>query len=374
MKLLLLTSFTILIATSCFLNRPESIAEMVVTNEPEILTENIDLNHQSNILAPTNSLPNIADTVESVRTSVVSIVSDTVSRDMYGLRQGEGSGSGIIIDPSGLILTNNHVIKNSTKITVTMDDGTQQEATVIGFDQLSDLAVIQIPGESYPFIPLEDSSNLRVGDWVIAIGNALALPGGPTVTVGVVSALGRNIDINQDSTLTDLIQTDAVINPGNSGGPLLDLNGDIVGINTVVVRGNANDGTTIEGIGFAVHIETASLVANQLIETGKVKWAWMGAYLSDLNPEKAAEFNLSVREGVVVQAIVEDSPSSNSQIKPGDIILNINSIKTSSTMELTKILRHDYSPGDTVNLDVFRMELDGTTNIINLTMKLGERP
>ena len=374
MKLLLLTSFTILIATSCFLNRPESIAEMVVTNEPEILTENIDINHQSNILAPTNSLPNIADTVESVRTSVVSIVSDTVSRDMYGLRQGEGSGSGIIIDPSGLILTNNHVIKNSTKITVTMDDGTQQEATVIGFDQLSDLAVIQIPGESYPFIPLEDSSNLRVGDWVIAIGNALALPGGPTVTVGVVSALGRNIDINQDSTLTDLIQTDAVINPGNSGGPLLDLNGDIVGINTVVVRGNANDGTTIEGIGFAVHIETASLVANQLIETGKVKWAWMGAYLSDLNPEKAAEFNLSVREGVVVQAIVEDSPSSNSQIKPGDIILNINSIKTSSTMELTKILRHDYSPGDTVNLDVFRMELDGTTNIINLTMKLGERP
>jgi S1-C subfamily serine protease len=374
MKLLLLTSFTILIATSCFLNRPESFAEMVVTNEPEILTENIDINHQSNILAPTNSLPNIADTVESVRTSVVSIVSDTVSRDMYGLRQGEGSGSGIIIDPSGLILTNNHVIKNSTKITVTMDDGTQQEATVIGFDQLSDLAVIQIPGESYPFIPLEDSSNLRVGDWVIAIGNALALPGGPTVTVGVVSALGRNIDINQDSTLTDLIQTDAVINPGNSGGPLLDLNGDIVGINTVVVRGNTNDGTTIEGIGFAVHIETASLVANQLIETGKVKWAWMGAYLSDLNPEKAAEFNLSVREGVVVQAIVEDSPSSNSQIKPGDIILNINSIKTSSTMELTKILRHDYSPGDTVNLDVFRMELDGTTNIINLTMKLGERP
>ena len=374
MKLILLTSFTILIATSCFLNRPESTAEMVITNESEILTENIDLNQQPNISAPTNSLPNIADTVESVRTSVVSIVSDTVSRDMYGLRQGEGSGSGIIIDQSGLILTNNHVIKNSTKITVTMDDGTQQEATVIGFDQLSDLAVIQIPGEGYPFIPLEDSSNLRVGDWVIAIGNALALPGGPTVTVGVVSALGRNIDINQDSTLTDLIQTDAVINPGNSGGPLLDLNGDIVGINTVVVRGNTNDGTTIEGIGFAVHIETASLVAKQLIETGKVKWAWMGAYLSDLNPEKAAEFNLSVREGVVVQAIVEDSPSSNSQIKPGDIILNINSIKTSSTMELTKILRHDYSPGDTVNLDVFRMELDGTTNIINLTMKLGERP
>lgn len=374
MKLILLTSFTILIATSCFLNRPESTAEMVITNESEILTENIDLNQQPNISAPTNSLPNIADTVESVRTSVVSIVSDTVSRDMYGLRQGEGSGSGIIIDQSGLILTNNHVIKNSTKITVTMDDGTQQEATVMGFDQLSDLAVIQIPGEGYPFIPLEDSSNLRVGDWVIAIGNALALPGGPTVTVGVVSALGRNIDINQDSTLTDLIQTDAVINPGNSGGPLLDLNGDIVGINTVVVRGNTNDGTSIEGIGFAVHIETASLVAKQLIETGKVKWAWMGAYLSDLNPEKAAEFNLSVREGVVVQAIVEDSPSSNSQIKPGDIILNINSIKTSSTMELTKILRHDYSPGDTVNLDVFRMELDGTTNIINLTMKLGERP
>ena len=319
-------------------------------------------------------LPNIADTVESVRSSVVSIVSDTVSRDMFGLRQGEGSGSGVIFDSSGLILTNNHVIKDSTKITVTLDDGTQKEASIIGYDKLSDLAVIQIPGDYYPFIPLENDSNLRVGDWVIAIGNALALPGGPTVTVGVVSALGRNIDISRDSTLTDLIQTDTVINPGNSGGPLLNLKGNIVGINTVVVRGNANDGTSIEGIGFAVNIDTAALVAKQLIDTGKVKWAWMGAYLSDLDPEKAAAYQLSVREGVVIQAIVDDAPSSISDLIPGDIIMAINGNKTSSTMELTKMLRHDYAPNDTIELQIFRINADDSTETLTVPLKLGERP
>ena len=318
--------------------------------------------------------PNIADTVESVRASVVSIVSDTVSRNMFGLRQGEGSGSGVIFDSSGLILTNNHVIKDATKITVTLDDGSQKEADIIGYDKLSDLAVIQIPGENYPFIPLENESTLRVGDWVIANGIALALPGGPTVTVGVVSALGRNIDISRDSTLTDLIQTDTVINPGNSGGPLLNLNGDIVGINTVVVRGNANDGTSIEGIGFAVNIDTAALVAKQLINAGKVKWAWMGAYLSDLDPEKAAAYQLSVREGVVIQAIVEEAPAALSELVPGDIIMAINGNKTSSTMELTKMLRHDYAPDDTIELQIFRINPDETTETLQIPLKLGERP
>ena len=208
----------------------------------------------------------------------------------------------------------------------------------------------------------------------IAIGNALALPGGPTVTVGVVSALGRNIDISRDSTLTDLIQTDTVINPGNSGGPLLNLNGDIVGINTVVVRGNANDGTSIEGIGFAVNIDTAALVAKQLINAGKVKWAWMGAYLSDLDPEKAAAYQLSVREGVVIQAIVEEAPAALSELVPGDIIMAINGNKTSSTMELTKMLRHDYAPDDTIELQIFRINPDETTETLQIPLKLGERP
>jgi len=355
---------TLSVVTGCTLQEGESGASQV---------SNVSIEEQSE-KTQNIQFPNIADTVESVRSSVVSIVSDTVSRDRFGLRQGEGSGSGVIFDSSGLILTNNHVIKDSTKITVTLDDGTQKEASIIGYDILSDLAVIQIPGENYPYIPLENESNLRVGDWVIAIGNALALPGGPTVTVGVVSALGRNIDISRDSTLTDLIQTDTVINPGNSGGPLLNLNGNIVGINTVVVRGNANDGTSIEGIGFAVNIDTAALVAKQLIETGKVKWAWMGAYLSDLDPEKAAAYQLSVREGVVIQAIVDDAPSALSDLIPGDIIMAINDNKTSSTMELTKMLRHDYAPEDTIELQIFRINPDETTEILTVPLQLGERP
>ncbi len=172
-------------------------------------------------------------------------------------------------------MTNNHVIDGGVEITVTMDDGTQIVAEVVGADRLSDLAVLRLPGDGYPFLPLQESGGLRAGDWVIAIGNALALPGGPTVTVGVVSELGRSIEASAGVTLYDLIQTDTSINPGNSGGPLIDIAGNLVGINTAVLRGGG--GASVEGIDFAIDTETAQQVAQQLTELGRVRWAWMGS-------------------------------------------------------------------------------------------------
>ena len=223
-------------------------------------------------------LPNVADTVERVRPAVVSIVVEIMSRDMFGrMRSGFGSGTGVIIDPQGLVLTNNHVVEGASGIQVTKDEGSQVEAEIVGTDLLSDLAVLRIPGDNHPFLAVNPDTRPRVGEWVIAIGNALALPGGPTVTVGVVSALGRIIESSPRVTLYDLIQTDTVINPGNSGGPLISLNGQLVGINTAVLRDSGTGGPPIEGIGFAINMETAGQVSgtsSSWAGSDGPTWAW----------------------------------------------------------------------------------------------------
>jgi len=180
-----------------------------------------------------------------------------------------------------------------------------------------------------------------VGDWVIAIGNALALPGGPTVTVGVVSALGRSLDVSPQVTLYDLIQTDTVINPGNSGGPLLNLRGELIGINTAVQR-FSESGTPVEGMGFAIDMATASSVSEQLVSLGRVRWPWMGAFLVDLDPEGAARAGLPVREGVVVRGLVRGGPAEQSGLKLGDILLSMKGHKVDSLRELTRLLRQEF--------------------------------
>ena len=317
-------------------------------------------------------LPNIADTVERVRPAVVSIVARTVSRDRFGRQStGFGSGTGVIFDESGLVLTNNHVIEGGLKITVTQDDGTQVEAEIIGADLLSDLAVLRLPGDGYPSLPLRENGSLRAGDWVIAIGNALALPGGPTVTVGVVSALGRSIESTPGVTLYDLIQTDTSINLGNSGGPLVDLGGNLMGINTVVLRGSS--GVSVEGIGFAVDVETAQQVALQLVELGHVRWAWMGVFLADLSPEVAAQVGLPIREGVIIQNTLVDGPSDRAGIHPGDIVVNIDGHDIATVSDLTRLLKQEFKAGQEVEVEVFRV-VDGQSSTKMLALKLGERP
>jgi len=321
---------------------------------------------------PMLQFPNIADTVERVRPAVVSIVSHSLVQDRFGRVQSSfGSGTGVIFDESGLVLTNNHVIENGVQIIVTQDDGTQVEAEIIGADRLSDLAVLQLPGDGYPSLPLRENGSLRAGDWVIAIGNALALPGGPTVTVGVVSALGRSIEASPGITLYELIQTDTSINPGNSGGPLIDLNGNLIGINTAVLRGSS--GVAVEGIGFAINIETAQQVAEQLVELGHVRWAWMGVYLADLIPEVAAEVGLPIREGVIIRDTVLDGPSHQAGMIPGDILVNIAGHDIATISDLTRLLKQEFSAGQSVEVEVYRVT-DGVGDRTMLNLELGERP
>ena len=314
-------------------------------------------------------LPNIADTVEHVRPAVVSVVAETVFRDIFGDEHRQfGSGSGVIFDPQGLVLTANHVVEDATRVSVTSDDGSQTEAEILGADPWSDLAVLKIPGNNHPFIPLGSDVPLRVGDWAIAIGNALALPGGPTVTVGVVSALGRSLEFSPEVTLYDLIQTDTVINPGNSGGPLLNVRGELIGINTAVQRFSPS-GAPVEGIGFAIDMATALSVSEQLISLGHVRWPWMGAFLVDLDPEGAARAGLPVKEGVVVRGLVRGGPAEQSGLKLGDIILSMKGHKVDSLRELTRLLRQEFEAGHVVEVELFR---DGSKS--KLFLFLAERP
>jgi len=310
-----------------------------------------------------------------VRSSVVTIVTEIITQDAFGRRQsGFGSGTGVIFDPSGLVLTNNHVIEGGVEITITLDDGTQMVAEVVGADRLSDLAVLQLPRDEYRYLAVQEKGQLRAGDWVIAIGNALALPGGPTVTVGVVSALGRSIEASPGVTLYDLIQTDTSINPGNSGGPLIDLSGNLVGINTAVLRGTGQGGgVAVEGIGFAIDTETARQVSEQLIELGRVRWAWMGVFLADLVPEVAVQIGLPIRQGAIIQTTVIDGPSDRAGFLAGDIVMNIGGHDVATVSDLTRLLKQEFTASQEVELEVFRTA-DGAGERIKLTLKLGERP
>ena len=256
------------------------------------------------------------------------------------------------------------MIEGADLVTVTLADGQQHDTRVVGADPLTDLAVLKLEGADYPYVPFADPESVRVGQWVIAIGNALGLPGGPSVTVGIVSALDRSLDVQQGLTLNELIQTDTSINPGNSGGPLLNLESEIVGINTAVLRGG-----NIEGIGFAVSAETAIPVSEELIENGRVRWAWLGVIISDLSVEDAAERNLMAGQGVLVMDVEEGDPASEAGIRPGDVMLSISGHDVPTVQRLSRIMRQEFRTGDKVKVVVWR---DNQRLTFQLT--LGERP
>jgi serine protease Do len=218
-------------------------------------------------------------------------------------------GSGFIINPGGLILTNNHVIEEADQIKVVMQDEREFEAQVVGRDPKTDLALIQVhpPGE-LPTVPLGDSSGLRIGEWVLAIGNPFGLS--HTVTAGIVSAKGRVIGAGQ---YDDFIQTDASINPGNSGGPLFNTRGEVVGINTAIIAGGT-------GIGFAIPVNLAKELLPQLYAKGKVVRGWLGVMIQKVTPELARSFDLSEPQGALVAEVVAGSPAARGGIKRGDVI------------------------------------------------------
>ena len=259
--------------------------------------------------------------MDKVNPTVASISVESVTRGLFFDFNDEGAGSGIVIRPDGYIVTNFHVIENASQIEVNLPNGKTYTAVVIGRDVITDLAIIKIDtDEDLPVANLVNSDSLKVGDWVVALGNALALKGGPTVTLGIVSARGRTITTDR-GTLYDMIQTDAAINDGNSGGPVVNLNGEVIGISTAIFR-------QAQGIGFAVSSSVAMPIIDSLIEHGRVVRPLIGLTGADVTPARANRLNLRVDEGIIVTRMSRDGPAFKAGIRVGDIIIKMDGIPT----------------------------------------------
>lgn len=264
-------------------------------------------------------------------------------------------GSGFIINAEGYILTNNHVIEGADEIQVTIEGKRKYNAKVVGSDAKTDIAVIKITDKAnLPFVPLGDSDRLRVGDWVMAVGNPFGLD--HTVTVGIVSAKGRVIGAGP---YDDFIQTDASINPGNSGGPLFNLQGEVVGVNTAIVASG-------QGIGFAIPINISKQLVPQLISTGKVTRAWLGVGIQDITPELAKSFGLPTEKGALISNVFPGSPADKGGIKSGDVITAFNGKEINESHELPNLVAQE-PVGKESSLKVLR---EGKT--IDLKVTLGE--
>jgi serine protease Do len=270
-------------------------------------------------------------------------------------------GSGFLITEDGYALTNAHVIGKADKVTVTLEDGSTYPAKIIGMDEKFDIGIVKIetPKKKFAHAVLGDSDAIQVGQWTVAIGNPFALD--HTFTAGVVSAKGRNVAINDDSGLQSYIQTDASINPGNSGGPLCDIQGQVIGINTAIF---SQSGGSV-GIGFAIPSNIARKVAEDLINTGKVIRAGLGAMVQSLTPKMAKSFGLSATEGALLSNISQGSAAEKAGLKPGDIVLEINGNKVLNSGELVSKLL-GYKPGETVQLTILR---DGNKAQVPVTLQ-----
>lgn len=272
----------------------------------------------------------------------------------------KGRGSGFIVSKDGQILTNDHVVDGADKITVTLADGTTYDAKVLGKDPTFDLAVIKInpKKDDLPTLELGDSDATQVGEWVIAIGNPYGFE--HTVTVGVVSAKNRSIHA-QDVNFDGFLQTDAAINPGNSGGPLLNMDGKVVGINSAIVP-------YAQGLGFAVPINMAKQIMNDLITYGKVKRGWLGISVQNLTKEFAENYNIKAEKGVIVGDIFKDSAAERAGLQVGDVIVSVNNTPVKDVQTFVNTVRGQ-APGSELKMDVIR---EGKT--LNLTAKLDEIP
>ena len=297
-------------------------------------------------------VPSLAPMIERIRPAVVNIatrgsvdvknhplLNDPLFRrffkgfeNMPQRKEVKSLGSGVIIDAdAGHIVTNHHVIEGADEIAVTLHDGQQLVAKIIGSDPEADVAILKIEHENLTHIPFADSSKLRVGDFTVAIGNPFGL--GQTVTSGIISALGRTgLGIEG---YEDFIQTDASINPGNSGGALVNLRGELVGINTAIL---ASGGTGNVGIGFAIPINMVRELTSQLIEYGEVRRGMLGVIMQNLTPELASAFGLDMHQGVVISQVVENSAASKAGLKAGDVVAEINGIAVKSASAMRNMV------------------------------------
>jgi S1-C subfamily serine protease len=317
----------------------------------------------------------VESTAAKVRPATVLVLNLTQSNNPSiqnaGILVQQGAGTGFIYDGAGYIATNDHVIVGAQGIRVVLPppDNRSFDAQLVGADAQTDLAVLKITGQHLPTLALGQSSKLQIGEQVVAIGNALALPGGPTVTSGVVSALDRDareLTTQQGTagpTLYNLIQTDAAINPGNSGGPLVNTAGQVVGINTL--------GTTdAQGIGFAISIDGAKPVIDELQKTGHVTRAFLGIQGASLTPGTAATLGLNgTQQGVLVISTVSNSPASQAGVQARDVLVGINNVTIHDMEDLQLALQNTFKPGQSVQLHLVR---NGSPQTLKAT--LGQQP
>ncbi len=300
------------------------------------------------------------------RTPIEEFFGDEFFRRFFGevpesQRVQRSLGSGVIVDPSGIVLTNAHVVERATEIEVVTAEGKKHKAKVVGVDKRTDLAVLRLQGAGapYPAATLGDSDKMKVGDWVLAIGSPFGLQ--QTVTAGIISAKGRSIG---QGPFDDFLQTDAAINPGNSGGPLVNMSGEVIGINSAILSRSGGN----VGIGFSIPANMAKRIYTELVAKGKVTRGWLGVSIQPLTPELAKGFGLKEPSGVLISDVVQDSPAAKAGLLAGDIIVEFDGTKVANPQDLQKVVAVT-PPGKGVPIKVWRDKGQKA-----LEIKIGETP
>ncbi len=289
-----------------------------------------------------------------VKPSVAAINTEVITFDIFNRpRTLEWAGSGWVIDGNGVIVTNNHVVEGAESVTVTLADGTTFSAETIRTDPLSDLAIIEINAQNLPAASIGDSSQLRVGDWLVAIGNPLGM--GISAKEGIVSRLGVSISVSAGQTLSDLIETSAAINPGNSGGPLVNMKGEVIGITSVKIAT-----VEVEGIGYAISTKTAIPIIKELIRTGYIIRPWLGVVVRSVDQSLGFRYEVAVDRGAFITEVAPGSPDDKAGFEPGDVIVDLGGQEIASAQDLIQAI-HSSEIGQRVELTFWRGNTENTT-------------
>ena len=325
---------------------------------------------QTIVMDTTDIQTSITKAVQKVGSAVVTVVGTIPGQTSFFGQSGDQqvSGSGFFISDQGYILTNNHVVEGTKDVNLILADGSKEKATLVGTDPYSDIAVLKAEGRVPAVAALGNSDVLQPGETVIAIGSPLG-DFKNTVTVGVVSATGRSIDTGQGYQVENLIQTDAAINHGNSGGPLLNLAGQVIGINTLIVR-NTGMGDVAEGLGFAIPVNTAQAVAQQIIQQGYFARPFMGVSFQPINPDIASRYGLPAQWGAYITRVAANSPAAKAGLQENDIITQVGDVAIDATHSYINTL-YTHKPGETIQLTIMR---DGKTMQVQITLGETKHP